>query len=566
MIRYPVVWWLASAAMVAVLASSCAEPAGDGDSTMDESATPPAVARVLDKYVIVPITADLSGLREHERQMLPLLIEAIEPMDSAFWIEAYGDPGDIIGGTEDPNTKLALEANFGPWDRLENNAPFLPGVGEKPAGANFYPRDMTREEFEAAAEAASDGGTALRSLYTVVRRNDAGGLEAIPYHVVFEAEHELAAEKLRAAAALAEEADVRAYLEARAEALLTGDYQASDLAWMDMKSGALDVVLGPIETYEDQLFGYKAAHQGYVLIKDLAWSERLARYATMLPTMQRNMPVPDAYKKETPGSDADLGAYDLVYATGQSIEGAKTIAFALPNDEEVQLQKGTRRVQMKNVMRAKFDQILRPLADVLIAEDQRSLVTFDAFFDNTMFHEVAHGLGIKHTITGRGTVREALQEHYSPLEEGKADVLGLYFVTQLYDKGEPMDGTLEEHYVTFMASIFRSIRFGASSAHGRANMVRFNFFQERGAFRRDPDSGTYRVDFDQMRGAMNELTKLIITVQGDGDHARAGEILDEMGTIGDELQVDLDRLAELEVPVDLLFEQGPHMLNLQSEG
>lgn len=566
MIRYPVVWWLASAAMVAVLASSCAEPAGDGDSTMDESATPPAVARVLDKYVIVPITADLSGLREHERQMLPLLIEAIEPMDSAFWIEAYGDPGDIIGGTEDPNTKLALEANFGPWDRLEDNAPFLPGVGEKPAGANFYPRDMTREEFEAAAEAASDGGTALRSLYTVVRRNDAGGLEAIPYHVVFEAEHELAAEKLRAAAALAEEADVRAYLEARAEALLTGDYQASDLAWMDMKSGALDVVLGPIETYEDQLFGYKAAHQGYVLIKDLAWSERLARYATMLPTMQRNMPVPDAYKKETPGSDADLGAYDLVYATGQSIEGAKTIAFALPNDEEVQLQKGTRRVQMKNVMRAKFDQILRPLADVLIAEDQRSLVTFDAFFDNTMFHEVAHGLGIKHTITGRGTVREALQEHYSPLEEGKADVLGLYFVTQLYDKGEPMDGTLEEHYVTFMASIFRSIRFGASSAHGRANMVRFNFFQERGAFRRDPDSGTYRVDFDQMRGAMNELTKLIITVQGDGDHARAGEILDEMGTIGDELQVDLDRLAELEVPVDLLFEQGPHMLNLQSEG
>lgn len=566
MIRCSVVWSLASAALIAALAGSCGEPTGDGDSAMDESATPPSITRVLDKYVTVPITADLSGLREHEQEMLPLLIEAIEPMNSAFWIEAYGDPGDILGGTEDPNAKLALEANFGPWDRLEGNAPFLPGVGEKPAGANFYPIDMTREEFEAAAEAAPDGGAALRSLYTLVRRDEAGKLEAVPYHVAFARKHEVAAEKLRAAAALAEEPDVKAYLEARAEALLTDDYRASDLAWMDMNSGALDVVLGPIETYEDQLFGYKAAHEGYVLVKDLAWSERLARYATMLPAMQRNMPVPDAYKKETPGSDADLGAYDLVYATGQSVEGAKTIAFALPNDEEVQLQKGTRRVQMKNVMRAKFDQILRPLADVLVAENQRSLVTFDAFFDNTMFHEVAHGLGIKNTITGKGTVREALRAHYSALEEGKADVLGLYLVTQLYDQGEPMDGTLEEHYVTFMASIFRSIRFGASSAHGRANMMRFNFFQERGAFTRDPASGTYRVNMDQMQEAMNELAELILTVQGDGDHARAGELLDEMGTIGDELKVDLDRLAELEVPVDLLFEQGPHMLNLQSGG
>jgi hypothetical protein len=546
--------------LLAVVVGSCAEPARDGDSTVDTSATPEAVARVLDRYITVPLTADLSSLPEHERAMIPLLIEAIAPMNSAFWMEAYGDPGDLLGGTGDANTKLALEANFGPWDRLDGDRPFLPGVGEKPAGANFYPVDMTREEFEAAAEAAPDGGAALRSLYTFVRRDAAGALEAIPYHVAFASEHALAAEKLLAAAALATEPDVQAYLEALAGALLTDDYRASDLAWMDMKAGALDVVLGPIETYEDQLFGLKAAHEGYVLVKDLAWSERLARYATMLPGMQRNMPVPDAYKTETPGSEADLGAYDVVYVTGQAAEGAKTIAFALPNDEEVQLQKGTRRVQMKNVMRAKFDHILRPLADVLIAEEQRSLVTFDAFFDNTMFHEVAHGLGIKNTITGQGTVREALQEHYSSLEEGKADVLGLYFVTRLYDEGEAMDGTLEEHYVTFMASIFRSIRFGASSAHGRANMVRFNFFKKRGAFTRDPASGTYRVNIDRMQEAMNDLTELILTVQGDGDHVRAGEILDEMGTIESELQSDLDRLAELEVPVDLLFEQGPNVL------
>jgi hypothetical protein len=551
---------MAFTVLLAVLAGSCTEPARDDDSTMDESATPEAVSRVLGRYVTVPLTADLSGLPDHERAMIPLLIEAVEPMNSAFWMEAYGDPGDMLGGTGDANTKLALEANFGPWDRLDGDAPFLPGIGEKPAGANFYPADMTREEFEAAAEAAPDGGTALRSLYTFVRRDAAGELEAVPYHVAFASEHALAAEKLLAAAALTTEPDVRAYLEALSAALLTDDYRASDLAWMDMKAGGLDVVLGPIETYEDQLFGQKAAHEGYVLVKDLVWSERLGRYATMLPDMQRGIPVPDAYKTETPGSDADLGAYDVVYVAGQANEGAKTIAFNLPNDEEVQLQKGTRRVQMKNVMRAKFDYILSPLADVLIAEDQRSLVTFDAFFDNTMFHEVAHGLGIKNTITGAGTVREALQAHYSPLEEGKADVLGLYFVTRLYDQGEAMDGTLEEHYVTFMASIFRSIRFGASSAHGRANMMRFNFFKERGAFTRDPASGTYRVNIDRMQEAMNDLTELILTVQGDGDHERAGEIFDEMGTIGSELQSDLDRLAELEVPVDLLFEQGPDVL------
>ena len=272
------------------------------------------------------------------------------------------------------------------------------------------------------------------------------------------------------------------YLNLRADAFLSNDYRPSDLAWMDMKNNDVDLVIGPIETYEDQLFGYKTAFEAYVLIKDKQWSDRLAKYAQFLPELQRGLPVEDKYKQEMPGANAQLNAYDAVYFAGHSNAGSKTIAINLPNDEYVQLEKGTRRLQLKNAMRAKFDKILRPIADQLIVPEQRENITFDAFFANTMFHEVAHGLGIKNTINNKGTVRAALKEHASALEEGKADILGLYMVTQLFEKGELTTGTLQDYYTTFMASIFRSVRFGASSAHGKANMIRFNYFANEGAF------------------------------------------------------------------------------------
>ena len=297
-----------------------------------------------------------------------------------------------------------------------------------------------------------------------------------------------------------------------------------------------------------------------MLIKDMEWSARLQRYAAFLPDLQRGLPAREELKRETPGTDAELNAYDVVYYAGEANAGSKTIAINLPNDEQVQLAKGTRRLQLENAMRAKFDAILLPIADVLIAPEQRAHVTFDAFFANTMFHEVAHGLGIKTTVTGKGTVREALKEHASAMEEGKADVLGLYMVTQLRDRGEIPEGTVEDNYVTFLAGIFRSVRFGASSAHGRANMARFNYFQEMGAFSRDPASGTYRVDFQRMREAVNGLAELILTLQGEGDYEGAGRFLAEKGTVGPELQAELDRLSERGIPVDIIFEQGAAVL------
>ena len=359
---------------------------------------------------------------------------------------------------------------------------------------------------------------------------------------------------------MADDAGLKKYLELRAQALLDDNYQPSDLAWMDMKTNTLDIVIGPIETYEDALFGNKAAHEGYVLIKDMEWSERLARFSAYLPELQVGLPVDEKYKKETPGTDSDLNAYDVVYYAGDCNAGSKTIAINLPNDEEVQLQKGTRRLQLKNAMRAKFDKIMVPISEVLIDESQRKHITFDAFFANTMFHEVAHGLGIKNTINGKGTVRTALKEHSSALEEGKADILGLYMIQQLNAKGELTDD-LKDNMVTFMAGIFRSVRFGASSAHGKANMIRFNFFKEKGAFTRN-ENGTYKVDFDKMIVAMKEMSNLILTLQGNGDYEGVAKLVTEKGTISAELQADLDRLSEANIPVDVIYEQGTEVLGL----
>ena len=327
-----------------------------------------------------------------------------------------------------------------------------------------------------------------------------------------------------------------------------------------MKSNGLDVVIGPIETYDDALFGYKAAHEGYVLIKDRGWSERLARYAKLLPALQRGLPVAEAYKREKPGTDSDLNAYDAVYYAGQANSGSKTIAINLPNDEQVQLRKGTRRLQLKNAMRAKFDRILMPIGEELIVDDQRDHIEFDAFFANVMFHEVAHGLGIKNTVAGKGTVRDALKEQAGALEEGKADILGLYMITRLQQQGELPDADLDDNYVTFLAGIFRSIRFGAASAHGRANTAELSFLREHGAFTRDSASGRYRVDFPKMRVAVDSMAATILRYQGDGDYEGVRRFLTERGAIPAELQGDLDRLGSKGIPVDIVFEQGVDVL------
>ena len=541
-----------------VLVAACGpEPTGTVEPVAPAETESAAVDPRPDVYAEFQLIADLNGLSDDQRQMLVLLIEASQVMDDLFWRQAYGDDyQEWLASIGVDETRRFAEINYGPWDRLNDDAPFMEGVGEKPLGARFYPPDMTREAFEAADLPGKTG------LYSFVRRDTEGELYLVPYHVEFAAELAQAASLLRQAADLAEHDGFADYLRLRADALETDDYQASDFAWMDVKSNPIELVIGAIETYEDRLFGYRAAYESYVLLKDQGWSEQLSRFAEFLPELQRGLPVDDAYKAEMPGTDSDLNAYDVIYYAGHSNAGSKTIAINLPNDEEVQLSKGTRRLQLKNAMQAKFEMILDPISDVLIDESQRDNVSFEAFFANTMFHEVAHGLGIKNTIDGSSTVREALRDVASSMEEGKADILGLYMISALHEAGELGDVDLNDYYVTFMAGIFRSVRFGASSAHGKANMVRFNYFEEQGAFVRDAEKGTYRVDFDRMEVAIDSLSNLLLTLQGNGDYEGALSLTNEKGVIGDQLREDLDRLTHADIPVDIVFNQGLSDLGL----
>jgi len=511
-----------------------------------------------DIYADFTLTAGLGHLSDDQRQMIGILIDASKIMDDLFWRQSYGDDYEAwLDTLPIDGTRRFAELNYGPWDRLDDDKPFIKGVGAKPLGARFYPADMSKEEFDEAYLPGKKG------LYSLIRRNPAGELTLLPYHVAYADELKQAADLLREAAKLAESPDFANYLKLRAAALISDEFQISDRYWMDVKDNDIDVVIGPIETYEDRLFGYRAAYESYVLIKDLEWSARLSRFAAFLPDLQDGLPVPDEYKWETPGTDSDLNAYDVVYYAGHSNAGSKTIAINLPNDEDVQLEKGTRRLQLKNAMQAKFEKILEPIAGVLIDESQRQYITFDAFFANTMFHEVAHGLGIKNTINSRGTVREAMLDLASSMEEGKADILGLYMITELHKAGELGDVDLRDYYTTFMTSVFRSIRFGAASAHGKANMVRFNFFMEQGAFIRDAETGRYRVDFEKMEKAMTELSRLLLTLQGDGDYEGAAELTSQKGIITAELQADLDRLTSADIPVDITFQQGLAELGLE---
>ncbi len=555
--------WATMAVMGGVLAGCGAGGKGReaGADTAAPDAPGSAITGKVAQYTSVRLTADLAGLSDRERRMLPLLIEAATEMDTVYQQQYYHARDSLLASVADAPTRRFIEINYGPWDRLDGDRPFVPGAGPRPAGAELYPADLAAEEFERAAKASPAAGRALRGHYTVVRRDSAGGLVAAPYHEVYAAPMARAAAKLREAAKLADDPGLRRYLELRARALETDEYQASDLAWLDMKTNGIDVVIGPIETYIDKLFGQKTAAEAYVLLKDKAWSARLSRYAALLPALQRGLPVPKAYKRERPGTDSDLNAYDAVYYAGDANGGSKTIAINLPNDEEVQLRKGTRRLQLKNVMRAKFDRILVPIAGEMIVEDQRPRIQFDAFFANVMFHEVAHGLGIKRTIDGKGTVRAALKEQAGALEEGKADILGLYMVTRLLEQNELTGTTLEDHYVTFLASIFRSIRFGATEAHGRANAAQLSYFEQQGAFTRD-STGRYRVDFPKMRTAVDSLSGLILRLQGDGDYAAVRDFMTTRSALSPELQADLARLGSKGIPVDVVFEQGAAVLGL----
>ena len=511
----------------------------------------------VEQYAPFVLKYDIGQLSREEAELVGIFIQIADVMDDIYWEQAFGqDNRKRLRELKDPYMRQFAEIQYGAWDRLDAERPFIPGYGPKPAGANFYPKDMTKEEFEKLDDPMKT------SQYTILQRNGKGDLEVIPYHKAYEKYLKRVYKLLDKAIELAKDDGLRKYLETRREALSTDNYFESDMMWMDMKDSRLDIVFGPIENYEDALYGYKTAYEAFVLIKDEKWSNDLARFTKMLPELQKQLPCDPKYKKEVPGTESDLNVYDVIYYAGDCNAGSKTIAINLPNDEKVQLKKGSRRLQLKNAMEAKFQNILVPIANLMISKEQLKNIKFDAFFSNVCYHEVAHGLGIKNTVTGKGNVRQALKNQYSAWEEAKADICGLYIVQTLIERGEIKGITVEDAYVTYLAGLLRSVRFGATEAHGIANMMCFNYMQDKGAFTRNKE-GKYVVDSKKMRAALESWAALVIKTEGEGDYDAAKAYADKNGKVRPDLAKDLKAIEKANIPLDIRYEQGAKVLGLE---
>lgn len=512
----------------------------------------PMKAKV-EEYAHVELKSDLvSGLNDKEKELVKIFFQVGEITDNLFWKQTFGDKSKLDTIT-DPYAKEFAMIHYGAWDRLDNNKPFLSGYGEKLDVCNYYPHDITAEEFEAFDDANKD------SWYTVIRRNDDGSLKSVWYHEAYAEEIGRICALLEKAVTLAEDPGLKNYLEKRIEAFKTDDYLASDLAWMDMKDSKVDFVTGPIESYDDMFRETKTSYESFVLLKDEARSKDLAKFVSMLPALQKELPCAPEYKTFVPGTSSDLNVYDAVYYAGDCNAGSKTIAINLPNDERVHALKGTRRLQLRNSMKAKFDKILMPIGELIVTPEQQKYLNFDAFFWNVTFHEVAHGLGVKQTINTNESVDAVMGTEKTSWEEAKADILGLFMVTKLVEMGEITNITAEDAIATYIAGILRSVRFGAASSHGKANMMCFNYMEKAGAFSRDA-KGQYVIDFQKAKEAMNGWAELILKTQGDGNVEFAAKYRAENGGITPALQADLDKINGTGIPRDITFIQGVDVL------
>ena len=507
----------------------------------------------VEEYAQVELKSDLvNNLNDKEKELVKIFFQVGEITDDLFWQQTFGDKSQLDTITDSYAKEFAM-IHYGAWDRLDNNKPFLAGYGEKPAVCNYYLHDITAEEFDAFEDANKN------SWYTVIRRNEDGSLKSVWYHEAYAEEIGRICALLEKAVTLAEDPGLKNYLEKRIEAFKTDDYLESDLAWMDMKDSKIDFVTGPIESYDDKFQETKASYESFILLKDEARSKDLAKFVAMLPALQKELPCAPEYKTFVPGTSSDLNVYDAVYYAGDCNAGSKTIAINLPNDERVHALKGTRRLQLRNSMKAKFDKILMPIGQLIVTPEQQKYLNFDAFFWNVTFHEVAHGLGVKQTINTNESVDAVMGTEKTSWEEAKADILGLFMVTKLIEMGEITNITAEDAIATYIAGILRSVRFGAASSHGKANMMCFNYMEKAGAFSRDA-KGQYVIDFGKAKEAMNGWAALILQTQGDGNVEFATKYRAENGGITPALQADLDKINGAGIPRDITFIQGADIL------
>jgi Peptidase family M49 len=519
------------------------------------------------RFAPAEIGADLSGLPKHERDAVARLVDAARIMDALFlrqvWagndamLQELAQKASMPVGPRASRTAAArLHAfllNKGPWDRLDHNVPFVPGAPAKPAGANFYPAGATREDVQQWLDGLPPKSRdAAAGFFTTIRR-DGSGFSALPYSIEYQGELARAADLLREAAQLTTEPTLQAFLTARADAFLSNDYYASDVAWMAI-DGAIEPTIGPYEVYEDEWFNAKAAFEAFITIRDDAETKRLQAFSDHLQELENNLPIDPAYRNPALGALSPIRVVNVVFAAGDGNRGVQTAAFNLPNDERVIKEKGAKRVMLKNVQEAKFAMVLQPISKIALTPADQARVSFEAFFTHILMHELMHGLG-PHAIAVKGkqtTVRQALKETYSTIEEVKADVSGLWALRYLADHKRLDAAIAKSLYPTFLASAFRSIRFGVNEAHGRGLAIQINTFLDAGAFKVRQD-GTFTVDNAKMADAVTALTRDVMTLQAEGDYAKAKDLSDRLGVVRAEVQSVLDRLVGIPVDIEPKF-------------
>ncbi len=526
-------------------------------------ATLPELKRMMARFATTDLRVDTSALSAGDRKALPKLIEAARIVNRLFMMQLWSGNHALALQLEKDKTPLGRARlhyfwiNKGPWSDLDEHTAFLPGVPPKKLpGANFYPPGLTREEFEAWEKKLPETERRqAQGFFTVIERDGAKGLKAVPYSVVYKADLEDAARLLREAAAETDNATLKTFLTLRADAFLSNDYYASDVAWMDLDA-PLDITIGPYETYNDELFGYKAAFEAYINLRDDRETAKLKFFADHMQEIENNLPMDARYRNPRLGASAPIRVVNEIFCSGDGNHGVQTAAYNLPNDERVVQQKGSKRVMLKNVQEAKFRSVLAPISKHMLPAAARADISFESFFTHILAHEMTHGIG-PHRIQVKGretTPRQELKELYSAIEEAKADVTGLFMLQYFFDHGMLPGGAENERrlYTTFLASAFRTLRFGLKEAHGKGMAVQFNYLADRGAFVAGP-RGTYTVDFGKIKAAVRDLTHDLLTLEATGDYAGAKRMLEKLGVLRPDLASAMGKLRAIPTDIEPIF-------------
>lgn len=533
---------------------------GCGENKKESNGDLEMLQSKIDQFVKTDIKYDHSLLDENQKIVVQKLFEAAKIMDELFLEQVYSKNFEIrekLQNSNDPKDKLTLEyfnIMFGPFDRLDHDKPFY-GNEEKPLGANFYPEDITKEEFDNWLKANPNDKESFTSEFTVIKR-DGEKLIAVPYSEAYKEKLTKASKLLKEAAEYAENESLKNYLIKRADAFLSNDYYESDMAWMDLKDHTIEIVIGPYEVYEDKLFNYKAAFECFLTIVDPAETEKLKVFKNYLKDMENNLPIPNEHKNFERGSESPIMVVQEVFGAGDTKAGVQTLAFNLPNDERVRKAKGSKKVMLKNIHEAKFEKLLYPIAELVLDKEQLEYVTFDAFFNHTLMHEMSHGLGPGFiTKDGKETeVKKELKETYSTIEEAKADILGMWNNLYMIEKGVYSPDTEKQIWTTFLAGVFRSVRFGIGEAHGGGNAIIYNYMLNNGAYNFNENTKTVSVNYDKAKEVLKNLANELLMIQSLGDYEGAKKLINEYAINSASMKILIDKLATLPVDIKPIFE------------